>query len=79
MEAAYLFIVENRFRFNGALVHSVEHFFRVSLDSYNVQSSERRLTQHWLPVGDLTRYDVRPRVLRPEVFTHVRRKLTMKS
>jgi ADP-ribose pyrophosphatase YjhB (NUDIX family) len=63
VEAVYLFVVENRFRFDRALLHSVEHYFRVSLDSYDVQSSERQLTQHWLPIGDLTCYDVRPRVV----------------
>ena len=67
VEAVYLFVVENRFRFDGALVHSVEHYFRVSLDSYDVQSSERHVTQHWPPIGDLTRYDVRPRVVRDAI------------
>jgi len=62
--ARYLFCVENHFRYNGHHLQQVEHFFLVSLDRHDIVSREAHLTQHWLPLADLSSVDLRPFVVR---------------
>jgi ADP-ribose pyrophosphatase YjhB (NUDIX family) len=65
--ARYLFVVENRVRTSAGILHSLEHYFSVELDSYDVRSREAHLVQCWLPLGELSTYDVRPRVVRDAI------------
>lgn len=60
----YLFVVENRPRVNGKLIQSLDHYFAVTVDREDVESRERHLSQHWLPVSSLKEYDLRPWIVR---------------
>ena len=60
----YRFVVENRFRYDGQLIQSVEHYLEVTLDRKGIASRESHLTQHWLPLGSLMNIDLRPAVVR---------------
>ena len=68
VRARYLFVVENRVRTGAGILHSLEHYFAVELDSYDVRSREAHLVQCWLPLDDLSAYDVRPRVVRDAIL-----------
>lgn len=68
VRAEYLFVVENRFRTAAGLVHSLEHYFLVELDGYDVRSREDHLVQCWLPLRELPAHDVRPRVVRDAII-----------
>lgn len=67
VRARYLFVVENRVRTPAGILHSLEHYFAVELDSYDVRSREAHLVQCWLPLDELSSYDVRPRVVRDAI------------
>jgi ADP-ribose pyrophosphatase YjhB (NUDIX family) len=60
----YRFVVETRFRWRGRLIHSLEHFFAVTLDREDIESGERHLSQHWLPLSSLRDCDLRPWIVR---------------
>ena len=60
----YLFVVEDRFRWAGKLIHSLEHYFGVTLDREDIETRESHLAQHWLPVDSLKSYDLRPWIVR---------------
>jgi ADP-ribose pyrophosphatase YjhB (NUDIX family) len=64
VRAQYLFVVENRVRTDAGILHSLEHYFRVELDSYDVRSREPHLVQSWLPLSRLSSVDLRPHVVR---------------
>ena len=66
----YLFFVENRFVHGGGLVHLHEHFFAVELTSYEISSREPNLTQRWLPLTELARFDLRPHVVRDAIVSN---------
>ncbi|HYW14119.1 MAG TPA: NUDIX domain-containing protein [Longimicrobium sp.] len=68
VRARYRFVVENRFRTSGGIVHSLEHYFSVELDSHDVRSREHHLVQSWLPLDQLPASDVRPRVVRDAII-----------
>lgn len=72
----YLFVVENRFTHNGSAVQGLEHYLEVTLDREEVESKEPHLSQHWLTIGRLLEYDVRPHVVRDAIasgsFRHIR-------
>jgi ADP-ribose pyrophosphatase YjhB (NUDIX family) len=61
---SYLFVVENRFLWEGALIHGLEHYVEVALDRIDVESRADHLTQHWLPLNRLREFDLRPRPVR---------------
>lgn len=67
VRAEYLFVVENRVRTAAGVLHSLEHYFRVELDSHQVRSRERHLEQCWLPLSELSAHDVRPHVVRDAI------------
>ncbi|MHA2497624.1 MAG: NUDIX domain-containing protein [Candidatus Hodarchaeales archaeon] len=58
--AKYLFVVENRFKFLEEMIHSLEHYFLVELDNYDLASREPWIRQEWLPVDRLKGYDLKP-------------------
>lgn len=60
----YLFVIENRFLYGDGLVHGIEHFFLVDLDTYKIESHVSYLDQHWLPIDNIRKYDLRPHILR---------------
>ncbi len=66
-KSEYLFVIENRFRYNNGIIHLVEHFFLVELDKYEIDSHERHICQHWLPVEKIKDYDFRPHILRDAI------------
>jgi hypothetical protein len=68
VRAQYLFVVENRVRTAAGILHSLEHYFLVELDSYEIRSRESHLVQSWLPLSQLSAYDVRPRVVRDAII-----------
>ncbi len=74
--AEYRFVVENRFKHKGMVIQNLEHFFEVQLDRRDVSIRESHLSLHWLPVNELSRYDLRPHVVRDSVasgeFRHTR-------
>jgi ADP-ribose pyrophosphatase YjhB (NUDIX family) len=67
VRARYLFVVENRVRTPAGILHSLEHYFSVDLDSHEVRSREPHLEQRWLPLSQLPSYDVRPHVVRDAI------------
>lgn len=67
VRAEYLFVVENRVRTAAGILHSLEHYFSVELDSHDVRSREAHLVQSWLPLSELAAYDVRPHVVRDAI------------
>lgn len=64
VRAEYLFVVENRVRTAAGILHSLEHYFAVELDSYDVRSREPHLSMSWLPLTQLSAYDLRPHAVR---------------
>jgi len=68
VRARYLFVVENRVRMPAGILHSLEHYFAVELDSHDVRSREDHLVQSWLPLSRLPEYDVRPHVVRDAII-----------
>lgn len=69
LTARYLFVVENRFRYAGRLVHGLEHYFLAEIDTVDVQSRETHLEFHWLPLQRLHEFDVRPHVVRDSILS----------
>jgi ADP-ribose pyrophosphatase YjhB (NUDIX family) len=67
VRARYLFVVENRVRTAAGILHSLEHYFSVELDSHEVRSREPHLVQCWLPLAQLSAHDVRPHVVRDAI------------
>jgi ADP-ribose pyrophosphatase YjhB (NUDIX family) len=67
VRAEYLFVVENRVRTAAGVLHSLEHYFLVELDSYEVRSREPHLVQSWLPLAELSARDLRPHVVRDAI------------
>jgi ADP-ribose pyrophosphatase YjhB (NUDIX family) len=67
VRAEYLFVVENRVRSSAGIHHSLEHYFRVDLDSYDVRSREPHLVQSWLPLAAVAAADLRPHVVRDAI------------
>ena len=65
----YLFVVENRFRHAGRLVHGLEHYFLAEIDTVDVRSHEGHLEFHWLPLQNLNKFDVRPHVVRDAILS----------
>jgi ADP-ribose pyrophosphatase YjhB (NUDIX family) len=64
VDCKYLFVVENRLRVNGKLIQGLEHYFAVTLDRDDIESREKNLSQHWLPISSLKDYDLRPWIVR---------------
>ena len=64
LRTEYLFVVENRFRWNGKVVQGLEHYLAVEIDRKDVESKEAHLSQHWLPLDGLQDVDLRPHVVR---------------
>jgi ADP-ribose pyrophosphatase YjhB (NUDIX family) len=64
VDCQYLFVMENRLRVNGRLMQAVDHYFAVTLDREDIESRERHLAQHWLPISTLKEYDLRPWLVR---------------
>ena len=64
VSAEYLLVVENRFRYAGGVFHSLEHYFLVELDRYDVATRDPELKQYWLSLNDLRNYNLRPHALR---------------
>jgi len=64
----YLFVVENRFQFNGKLIHGIEHYFHTAVEDTEIISREPHLTHHWIPTKHLKNYDVRPTIVRDAIF-----------
>ncbi|MEM6743089.1 MAG: NUDIX domain-containing protein [Pseudomonadota bacterium] len=64
LDCRYLLCVENRFLWNGAAIHQIEHVFAATLDRVDIRSREAHLAFRWLPLGGIAQADLRPRVLR---------------
>jgi ADP-ribose pyrophosphatase YjhB (NUDIX family) len=62
-----LFVVENRFRAHGKLIHSLEHYLEVTIDRSSIESKEPYSDHYWLPISSLKDYDVRPWVVRDRI------------
>ncbi|MFX1534980.1 MAG: NUDIX hydrolase [Promethearchaeota archaeon] len=67
VKAEYLFVVENHFQYKGKLHHSLEHYFLVELDKYDIITSESKINHHWLPLDSIENYDIRPHVVRAAI------------
>jgi ADP-ribose pyrophosphatase YjhB (NUDIX family) len=63
----YLFVVENRFQYEGMFIHGLEHYLLAQLDRHDVQSRESHLSFHWLPLNELAKFDLRPAIVRDAV------------
>jgi ADP-ribose pyrophosphatase YjhB (NUDIX family) len=68
VDCRYLLVVENRLRVSGKLIQGIEHYFAVTLDREDIESRERHLSQHWLPISTLKDYDLRPWIVRDVIF-----------
>lgn len=69
LSAEYLFVVENRFLWQGELIQTLEHYFKVRLDRDEVESNEPDLEQIWLSPKDFAQSDVRPMVVRDAIVS----------
>lgn len=69
LSVKYLFVVENRFVYEGRAIQAVEHYLEVEIDTTDVRSRETHLTQHWLPLARLPEYNLRPHVVRDAIFS----------
>ncbi|MEM9653975.1 MAG: NUDIX domain-containing protein [Actinomycetota bacterium] len=68
LSASYLFVVENRFEAPGTeLIHQVEHYFEMTLDTDEVLSREPHLSFEWVPLSALPTVDLRPQVVRDAI------------
>jgi ADP-ribose pyrophosphatase YjhB (NUDIX family) len=67
IESNFLFVVENRFVYNGKLIQGLEVYLEVKIDRVEVTSKEKHLSQHWLPLDRLREYNLRPHVARDVV------------
>ena len=64
LSSRYLFVVENFFRHEDKMMHSLEHYFQIELDRENVTSGADGVEYRWLPVSTLAQVDLRPTVVR---------------
>jgi ADP-ribose pyrophosphatase YjhB (NUDIX family) len=69
VNARYLFVLENRFRYAGRLVHGLEHYFLAEIDRVDVRSRESHLEFHWLALQNLREFDLRPHVVRDAILS----------
>ncbi|MBS1492066.1 MAG: NUDIX domain-containing protein [Bacteroidetes bacterium] len=60
----YLFVIENFFLYNDKPLHSLEHFFLVNIASTEFSSKEKHLSFHWIPVEEIEKYEIKPKVLK---------------
>ncbi len=60
----YLFVIENFFVYKGQPIHSMEHYFLVKVSSHEFSSLEENLSFHWIPVAEISEYDIIPQVLK---------------
>jgi ADP-ribose pyrophosphatase YjhB (NUDIX family) len=70
----YLFCVENHFYYNNQLIHSLEHYYSVKISSDEVKSREPYIKQVWLPLDELEKYDIRPKVVKEAILTNTWKK-----
>ena len=56
----FLFVVENRFRFEDSVIHGIEHYFEVQLDRNEIVSCEENLRMEWVPHATVRSVDLRP-------------------
>lgn len=64
----YLFLVENRFSFNDGLIHSLEHYFFVTLEDYDIESQEPEIILKWLAIDQLPKIDLQPKIVREVII-----------
>lgn len=69
VRAEYLFVVENRFEYEGRLIHGLEHYFYVEINRHDVESREPHLSFHWVSLDTLAEHDVRPHVVRDVIVS----------
>jgi 8-oxo-dGTP pyrophosphatase MutT (NUDIX family) len=62
--ADYLFVVENYFSHNSEIRHSLEHYFEIELDRYDVSPKSQGVAYTWTAVDELGKVDLRPVVVR---------------
>ena len=67
-QAEYLFVVENIFEYEQKILHSVEHFYEVSIDTYDVNSKLGAFVHEWIPLDEMKNLDVRPEVVKEAIF-----------
>ena len=66
----YLFVVENKFMWNGKLLHGLEHYLFVEIDRKDIESNEPHLMQKWIHLDNLSEYDVRPRIVKEMILSN---------
>ncbi|MBD3193254.1 MAG: NUDIX domain-containing protein [Candidatus Heimdallarchaeota archaeon] len=71
----YLFLVENRFSFKDTFIHSLEHYFLVQLENYDIESKEPEIILKWLPIDQLPKIDLRPEIVRDVIINGAWRKV----
>lgn len=67
-QADYLFVVENIFEYEQRILHSVEHFYEVSLDTYDIISKPGAFVHKWIPLDRMKKIDIRPKVVKEAIF-----------
>jgi len=67
VSARYLFVIENRFIYKAAFIHGLEHYLLAEIDRSDVESREPHLEVYWLPVDQISNYDLRPHVVRDAI------------
>jgi 8-oxo-dGTP pyrophosphatase MutT (NUDIX family) len=68
VQAQYLFIVENFFRYGGEIRHGLGHYFEVTLDREEVHSTNPALEYSWIPIKELDKVDLRPAIVRDSIL-----------
>jgi hypothetical protein len=64
----YLIVVENDILWRGQVIHGLEHYVEVEVDTNELQSRAPHLHQHWLPLDRLTDFDLRPTAVRDAIL-----------
>ncbi len=70
-----LFVVENFFPYEGAIRHSLEHYFEVMLDRTGVMATDPGIRYEWMSIDGLDRVDLRPGIVRDRIIDGTYRNL----
>lgn len=67
-QADYLFVVENIFVYEQKILHSVEHFYKVSLDTYDINSKSGAFVHEWISLDKMNNLDIRPKIVKKAIL-----------
>jgi|SRR3989344_3237143 len=63
----FLTLMENIFRYRKGVAHEINFIYRVSLKDNNVRAMENHLQFSWIPLKELCKHKVLPKVIEKEL------------